>query len=139
MARSPKAPETAQPTFSLEDPAIKEAIAQAVAAAQAEKADKPSASNKSAQNEWRAKKAFAKKGLDAKPHENILTFAKWLALGRRVKEGERAVAIGALRLFHISQTREATEAELVDAKAKALEAANRKASKVIPINQQPQA
>ena len=45
-------------------------------------------------------------------HENVLTYGKqtaagttgWLAKGRRVKTGEKALKIGTLRLFHEEQT-----------------------------------
>ncbi len=41
----------------------------------------------------------------------ILTFNKWMELGRRPKEGEHALKFGRFRFFHKSQTRIATVEE----------------------------
>ena len=57
---------------------------------------------------------FTKKGFtDVQPRVNVMTYGKvkddgtktgWLALGRRVKKGEKATKVGPFALFHISQT-----------------------------------
>lgn len=59
-------------------------------------------------------KAFKKKGLKEariKPRINVLTFNRWVEKGYRVKEGEQAVKVKNLRLFHETQVRPLTEDE----------------------------
>lgn len=59
-------------------------------------------------------KAFKKKGLkeaQIKPRVNVLTFNRWVEKGYRVKEGEQAVKVKNLRLFHETQVRPLTEDE----------------------------
>jgi hypothetical protein len=52
-----------------------------------------------------ANRAFKKAGFkDAVAHENVKTFNRWMAEGRKVKAGERAIKVKNLRLFHVSQT-----------------------------------
>jgi len=49
--------------------------------------------------------AFAAKGItDIKPRENVLTFNRWVKLGRKAKAGEKAVKVGPFSFFHESQT-----------------------------------
>lgn len=49
--------------------------------------------------------AFAAKGItDIKPRENVLTFNRWVKLGRKAKAGEKAVKVGPFAFFHESQT-----------------------------------
>jgi hypothetical protein len=70
---------------------------------------KSSKSDTAQKNDWLAQKAFAKAGYkDAQPRVNIKTYNLWLAEGRKVKEGEHAVRVKQLRLFHISQTEPAS-------------------------------
>ena len=58
-------------------------------------------------------KAFAAKGItDAIPRINVKTFNKWVAEGRRPKEGEKSVRVRQFRLFHLSQTRALTKEEI---------------------------
>ena len=57
---------------------------------------------------------FTKAGYaDVMPRVNVLTYGKvkedgsktgWLALGRMVKKGEKAVRVGPFALFHLDQT-----------------------------------
>ncbi len=109
-------------------------------------AAKPAASGKSDQsskNEMRTISAFKKKGFGiVKPHVDVLTFNKWTDQGLRPREGEHAVPVANLRLFHRSQCRELTVEEKAGFKAKADERiiANKQkidaaAKKVVPINQ----
>lgn len=56
--------------------------------------------------------AFKRKGLKAdqiKPRVNILTFNRWVEKGFVVKEGEKAVKVKNLRLFHETQVRPLTD------------------------------
>lgn len=51
--------------------------------------------------------ACAKLGFaDAKPRENVLTYDRWLELGRKVRKGEKSIVVAGRKsgLFHISQT-----------------------------------
>ena len=41
---------------------------------------------------------------NVQPRINVLTYKKWLEKGRRVKKGEKSVAVGPFRLFHENQT-----------------------------------
>jgi len=86
-------------------------IAQAVQAALGEhKAERIAAakegkSERSMKNEILAVKAFKKAGFgDVKLHDEVKTYNRWIAAGRKVKSGEHAVKIKNLRLFHVSQT-----------------------------------
>ena len=123
-------------TFDINHPLIQQAIQQAVAVAMAAKATTMTGKSDTAQNnDWLAQKAFAKAGCkDAQPRVNIKTYNLWLAEGRKVKEGEHAVKVKNLRLFHISQTEPASAETVASNKAKIDAAAARKA-KVVPINQ----
>ena len=158
----PALPETPRaPTFDLNDPALQAIIAQAVAVAVAAKeAEKPAGRSKTEENIWKTKKAFAKAGYkNVEPNVNVLTFNKWMAAGRRVKEGERSTKVANLRLFHLDQTRPATKQEVAEHAAKlapleASRAADKlpkvspitpapapkgKTRKIVPINPQPSA
>jgi hypothetical protein len=131
MARTPKttteAPKAEIPanppvTFNLQDPALQAIIAQAVAVAMAAKeAEKPAGkSDQSTKNEIAAMKAFKKRGFGIiKPHIDTKTFNKWVAEGLRPKEGEHAVPVANLRLFHRSQCRPLSKEEAAGFKAKA--------------------
>ena len=67
-----------------------------------------------AANDAAAIEAFTKAGFaDVKPRVNVLTYGKvkadgtktgWLAQGRKVKKGEKAIRVGPFALFHESQT-----------------------------------
>jgi hypothetical protein len=145
MARSPKTPEikpaaqaeVRQPTFDLNDPALQAIITQAVAVAMAAKAAEKAngKSDQSAKNEMRVISAFKKKGFGiVKPHEDVRTFNKWVAAGLRPKEGEHAVKVQNLRLFHKSQCRPLTKEEAAGFEAKAKEKAAKSSAKVVPIS-----
>lgn len=59
-------------------------------------------------------KAFKRKGLKEaviQPRVNVLTFNRWVEKGFKVKEGEKAVKVKNLRLFHETQVRPLTEDE----------------------------
>ncbi len=83
-------------------------------------------------------KAFKKRlGIIVKPKVDVKTFNLWVAEGVRPKEGEHAVKVANLRLFHVSQCRKLTPEEAKAFKAKAAEQAAKRASKsatVVPIN-----
>ena len=78
--------------------------------------------------------AFKKKGYGiVKPHEDVRTFNKWVAAGFRPREGEHAVKVQNLRLFHKSQCRPLTKEEAAGFEAKANEKATKASAKVVPI------
>jgi hypothetical protein len=104
---SPKAETPANPPVTLTPEALQAVIAQAVADATAklryELAAKPSSANgksdRSAQNEILAIKAFKKAGYGIiKPHTDALTYNKWIEKGFKVKPGEKSVKVKNLRL-----------------------------------------
>ncbi len=97
-------------------------VAKALAAQQADrqetavKAAKDGKSERSIQNEVLAVRAFKKAGFkDAVPHKTVMTYNRWLANGRKVREGEKSIKVKNLRLFHISQTDVISAAEKADA------------------------
>jgi hypothetical protein len=140
MARPSKPTETRPASFDLNDPALQQIIAQAVAVALAAKeAEKPAkpATDQSTKNELATIKAFKKKfNIIVKPKVDVLTFNKWIEQGLRPKEGEHAVKVQNLRLFHKSQCRPLTKAEAGEFAKKAKEQAAKRSAKVIPINEQ---
>jgi hypothetical protein len=73
-------------------------------------------SEKSTANEIAAVKAFKKLGIVAKPRVDTFTFNLWLAKGFRPIEGSKSVRVANLRLFHESQVRPLTAAEVKAAK-----------------------
>ena len=92
-----------QPTFDLNDPTLQAIIAQAVAVALAAKEARQAAgeSDQSSKNEMRTISAFKKKGFGiVQPQVDVLTFSKWVEQGLRPKEGEHAVKVQNLCLFH---------------------------------------
>lgn len=101
---------------------IASAVATALAAQVAEHKDakvaaaKAGKSERSVQNEIAAVKAFKKAGFgDVKPREDVKTYNRWLADGRKVKPGEKAIKVKNLRLFHITQTEAVTPEEKASA------------------------
>jgi len=103
---------------------IAQAVAEATAKLRYELAVKPSAANgtsdRSAQNEILAIKAFKKAGYGLiKPHTDALTYNKWIEKGFKVKPGENSAKVKNLRLFHKSQVLPITETEKAEIKAKA--------------------
>ncbi|HWO32886.1 MAG TPA: ArdC-like ssDNA-binding domain-containing protein [Candidatus Acidoferrum sp.] len=125
MARTNTTTETPrQPTFDINDPVLQKIIAEAVAARMAaEKAAEKSVDTNKIDS--KIVQAFQAKGyndvvlydrtktLVQQPDVTVLTFQKWMELGRRVKEGEHSLKIRGyqVRLFHKSQTRIATVEE----------------------------
>ena len=112
--------------------ATAEAVAQATSALRAEMqtalAAKPSAtingkSDVSAKNDLAVLRTFKRQGFtDIQPRKNVLTFS---------------LKVNGLRLFHITQTRELTKAELAAPKDQPKAAAKpSKGTKVVPINGQ---
>ncbi len=83
-------------------------------------------STKSAENEWKTKKVFAKAGFkDPQPNVNILTFNRWIAKGFRPVEGSKSLKVNNLRLFHVSQVRPLSKEEIKAMKAQS-EAADKR-------------
>lgn len=139
-----------KPSFDLNDPTLKEIMAQAVAAALAAQraellqamADQQQAkpangkSDVSAKNDLAVLRVFKKAGYqDVKPRQNVLTFNRWLELGRRPSEGSKSLKINGLRLFHLSQTRPLTKEEIAGAKAKSAEAVAASKRKIVSITE----
>jgi hypothetical protein len=105
------------PTFDLNDPVLQQIIAQAVAAAMTQKQSQERA-NDTAKTDTALVKAFEKAGyknitlfdrtklLSQQPDVTVLTYNKWIELGRKVKPGEKSLKVRGyhLRLFHKSQT-----------------------------------
>ena len=86
-------------------------------------AAKDSKSERSIKNEILAARAFKKAGFgEVKPHEDVKTYNRWIAEGRKVKPGEHAVKVKNLRLFHRSQTVEISGEEKASEVAKMQEA-----------------
>jgi hypothetical protein len=156
MSRKPidTKPEAVKPvasppvTFDVNDPAFQAIVAQAVAARlaaiEAEKPAKVSMSGKTDQqlkNEIAVVKAFKKAGFGTvTPHENVKTFNRWVAAGRRPIEGSKSLKVANLRLFHVSQTRPITKDELKAVKDQQQAAIKRHEAKgtatVVPIHPQ---
>ncbi len=111
----------AQPPVTFSPAELQAVIAAAIAEHEAAKAQraKASTSDKYTALTISAFKRAGFKPEDIKPRENTLTFNKWLEKGYRPKEGERAIAVKGLRLFHASQVRELTaqDGDMVAAKA----------------------
>lgn len=68
-----------------------------------------------AENDAECVKAFTKAGYkDVQPRVNVMTYGKrdengtpisgWLAQGRMVRKGEKAIKVGPFSLFHVDQT-----------------------------------
>jgi hypothetical protein len=124
--------------------ALQAVIAQAVALALAgqktasKAAAKDGQSVRSMKNHMQTIKAFKRAGFgDVVPHQNVLTFQRWMAKGYRPVEGCKSLKIANLRLFHVSQVRALTVEEKA-AMAAQTDAANERqrafeASKVVPI------
>jgi hypothetical protein len=105
-------------------------------ALRAEVAEKPAKGDSSAKNEMACIKAFKKKfNVIVKPKVDVLTFNKWVDQGLRPKEGEHAVKVANLRLFHKSQCRPLTKAEAGDFAKKFREQEAKRSAKVTPLHQ----
>ena len=127
--RTPKTPTNeAKPavTFSPEqlqgyiNEALAKQRAEFLAAMAEQQAAKPAngKSDVSTKNELQTIRVFKKAGFkDIQPRVNVLTFNKWLELGRRPAEGSKSLKVANLRLFHISQTRPLSADELKQMKA----------------------
>jgi hypothetical protein len=113
--------ETRQPSFDINDPAFQRILAEAVAARMA--AEKKASTTGGADKAIVA--AFHKAGykvvtlfdrtklLSEQPDCNVLTYARWMSVGRKVKAGEKSIKVRGyhLRLFHKDQTEIASTAE----------------------------
>jgi hypothetical protein len=142
MVRKIKAPETTQapaaaevrePTFSLEQ--LNAIVAQAVAEALTKRKSETK-SDQSAKNEWQAVKAFKKAGFaDVQPHVNVMTYNRWIEQGRKVKQGEHAVRVKQLRLFHISQTEPITAKEKAELQERKDAAVTAQKAKIVSITE----
>lgn len=116
-------------TITLTSDALKALLAEAVSAALSQvketkiQAAKDGKSERSIKNEMLTVKAFKKAGYgDVKPHEDVKTYNRWLAEGRKVKTGEKSVKVKNLRMFHKSQTEVISSEEKAEALAKMQEA-----------------
>ena len=121
---------------------IAEAVALALAGSKADgkAVAKDGQSVRSMKNYLQVVKTFKAKGFgDVTPHVDVLTFNRWLALGRRPVEGCKSTKIANLRLFHVSQTRAVTLEEMQAMTAQAEAAVKRQeeasAAKIVNINE----
>ena len=92
--------------------AMAKIVANAKAPKPGTKFDKDGKTERQVELEKLTVSAFKRKGLKAdqiKPRVNILTFGKWVEKGFVVKEGEKAVKVKNLRLFHETQVRPITD------------------------------
>ena len=139
-------------TFSPEE--LERVIAQAIAEHEAQKAQKAQA-ERSDDAHKNVINAFVKAGykredivlydrnklMPQQPDVTVLTFDKWLSLGRLVKKGEHAVKVRGsnLRLFHKDQTEIMTVEERKEAFKKTQEKEARRETKKASKQQQPSA
>jgi hypothetical protein len=147
MSRTTKPTDTTKPAASISPEALQALLdnmaelKSTVAKYQSEAAAVVSAmgngkSSKSAENEAKTIKAFAKAGFGkVVPRVDVKTFNLWKADGLRPKEGTKALKINNLRLFHRSQLRPMTAAELKAEKERPAAAAKHQSGKVIPISE----
>jgi hypothetical protein len=109
MAKQAQPAAIENPPVTMSAEALKALMAEVRAEALAER----NAANKAdtaAQMEVATIRAFKRAGFgEVKPRVDVLTFNKWLEKGMRPKEGERAVKVKNLRLFHESQCRPLTK------------------------------
>ena len=65
-----------------------------------------------AANDAECVRVFTEAGYtDVQPRVNVLTYNRWLAVGRKVKEGEQGLAVAKFTLFHALQTEPITPAD----------------------------
>jgi hypothetical protein len=138
--------ETRPVTFSLEDPALQQIIAQAVAVALAKQKAEAVAvmsavsngrSERSMQNEIAVVKAFKKAGFgNVTPHVDVMTFNRWLSKGFRPMEGSKSLKIKNLRLFHRTQVRQLTVEEKTAMQEQSDAAVARHTASVVQLNPQ---
>jgi hypothetical protein len=57
-------------------------------------------------------RAFKRVGFDHVTPTNVMTFNRWVSEGYRPREGEKSVKVKRWRLFHKSQLRPLTKAEI---------------------------
>ena len=82
--------------------------------------------------------AFKRRGFaNVTPRVSVLTYARWIERGFKVKEGERAIKVKNLRLFCTDQVQPITKAEQAEYLAK--RAAKGTASKLPEVSPIPQA
>jgi len=121
MARIKITEQAANPPVTLTQEALKALMSKVREEALAER-DAATKANSAAAMEAAVVKAFKRSGFqDVQPRVNCLTFNKWIEKGMRPKEGEKAVKVKNLRLFHQSQCRPLTKedrAALADKTAK---------------------
>jgi hypothetical protein len=138
--------ETRPVTFSLEDPALQQIIAQAVVVALAKQKAEAVAimsavsngrSERSMQNEIAVVKAFKKAGFgNVTPHVDVMTFNRWLSKGFRPMEGSKSLKIKNLRLFHRTQVRHLTVEEKTAMQEQSDAAVARHTASVVQLNPQ---
>jgi hypothetical protein len=110
----------ANPPVTMTAEALKQVIAQAIAEHDAAKAEQAKSDN-SADMDRLCIKGFVRAGYKAEtiqPRQNVLTYAKWVEKGFKVKEGEHATKVKNLRLFHVSQVEPITKKEQAEYLAK---------------------
>jgi hypothetical protein len=105
-----------------------------------------SKTDKAVENELLCIKLFKKAGFqNVIPHQNVKTFNLWTAENRRPIEGSKSIKVNNLRLFHVTQTREVTSAEVKANKKQMADAVTRhegkangkgKPGNVTPLNPQ---
>jgi|ERR1700730_3839650 len=145
--RTPKTPTNeAKPavTFSPEqlqgyiNEALAKQRAEFLAAMAEQQAAKPAngKSDVSTKNELQTIRVFKKAGFkDIQPRVNVLTFNKWLELGRRPAEGSKSLKVANLRLFHISQTRPLSSEEKAGLQAEKDKAVAANKRKIVSITE----
>jgi hypothetical protein len=83
-------------------------------------------SDRQLKNEIQCVRAFSKAGIkDAKPHQNVFSYRRWVEKGYVPLEGSKAVKVFNLRLFHVSQVRKLTADEVKAAKEQSKAAVER--------------
>jgi len=133
MARNTNAV-VAQHAVTLTPEALQQVIAQAIAEHEAAKAQKAKADT-STEMERLTIKAFRRAGYDETrilPRQNVLTYAKWVEKGFKVKEGQRAVVVKSLRLFHADQVEKINKEEQAEYLVKRQERIAAKTSDKLP-------
>src|SRR5262245_65414668 len=108
----------AQPTVTFTPEKLQEVIAAAIHEHEQNKALKAQA-NSSAEMDRLTVAAFKRKGFaNVTPRVDVLTYAKWVEKGFKVKEGEHAIKVKNLRLFCAAQVQPITKAEQAEYLAK---------------------
>jgi hypothetical protein len=101
----------ASPAVTLTQEALKKLLEDTIREHEAKKAQQAK-TDMSSEMERLTIIAFKKKGFtDIVPRENVLTYARWVEQGYRVKEGEKSVRVKSVRLFHADQVEKISKEE----------------------------